>query len=83
MVEQILGERVKPPPVLAKSEQVGLVDLPVDNPGRHVRRGLLSATDYEAENKEKSSLSTALAFRYLKAEGSSCSPSMKTKESIA
>ncbi|MGD1910405.1 MAG: CHASE2 domain-containing protein [Rivularia sp. (in: cyanobacteria)] len=67
-VEKITGERVKPPPELKKTGQVGLSDLVLDR-DRHVRRALLSAKDKKENNIDKGSLATVVALKYLEKEG--------------
>ena len=69
VAEKIIGERVKPPPALSGSQQIGLVDFILDIPDRKIRRGLLSAIDDEADNQIKLSLAAQLALSYLAAEG--------------
>jgi CHASE2 domain-containing sensor protein/DNA-binding response OmpR family regulator len=69
VAEKMIGERVQPPPALRNSDQVGLVDFILDIPDRNIRRGLLSATDEQAEGQVKLSLAVQLALKYLKAEG--------------
>lgn len=66
-VEQIIGERVNPPPELKKKGQVGLADLVLDG-DRHVRRALLTSEDVKEEGKIKAGLATLVALKYLEAE---------------
>ncbi|MGB3513942.1 MAG: CHASE2 domain-containing protein, partial [Microcoleaceae cyanobacterium] len=65
-VEKVIGEKVKPPPVLKKKEQVGIVDLFPDSDGK-VRRGLLSYRN--SDGAVKFSLATKLALMYLETKG--------------
>jgi adenylate cyclase len=65
-VEKIAGNPVKPPPALAKKDQVGLADLVIDADGK-VRRGLISIkTD---EGAIHLNLGIRLAMTYLEAKG--------------
>jgi adenylate cyclase len=65
-VEKVIGDEVKPPPILKQQEQVALADLVRDADGK-IRRGLLSI---ELDSGEvKLGLATRLAVMYLSAEG--------------
>jgi adenylate cyclase len=59
-------QQIPPPPVLANLDQVGFVDLIIDEDGK-VRRDLISARD--KEGKPLLSLGTILALKYLEKEG--------------
>ena len=64
-IEKVSGDKVPPPPTLAKLEQVAAADLISDSDGK-IRRALLSI---KPENKPtKLGLGTALALRYLSQE---------------
>ena len=65
-VEKAIGDRVAPPPILAKQQQVALADLLIDSDGK-VRRGLLSVRTPTSE--VKLSLAARLALMYLASEG--------------
>ncbi|WP_210437106.1 CHASE2 domain-containing protein [Oxynema aestuarii] len=67
-VEKIIGDRVAPPPILKASDRVALADLILDS-DRTVRRGLLSATDFQDGNTIKLGLGVRLALSYLESEG--------------
>jgi CHASE2 domain-containing sensor protein/CheY-like chemotaxis protein/nitrogen-specific signal transduction histidine kinase len=65
-VKKLVGDRVAPPPTLAKLDQVALADLILDTDGK-VRRGLLSVGD---ENGEIFlGLATRLSLMYLEPKG--------------
>ncbi|WP_339378484.1 CHASE2 domain-containing protein [Calothrix sp. NIES-2100] len=65
-VKKLVGDRVAPPPTLAKLNQVALADLVLDTDGK-VRRGLLSVGD---ENGEiYLGLATRLSLMYLEPKG--------------
>ena len=65
-IEKAVGQRIAPPPILAKLGQVGLADQILDGDGK-VRRALLSIRS--PENKIHLNLGLRLALHYLKAEG--------------
>ncbi|NER37369.1 MAG: CHASE2 domain-containing protein [Oscillatoria sp. SIO1A7] len=67
-IENILGARVPPPPILKELGQVALANVIWDR-DRKVRRGLLSAQDSEDGGRIKLTLPTQLALMYLEAEG--------------
>jgi CHASE2 domain-containing sensor protein/nitrogen-specific signal transduction histidine kinase/DNA-binding NarL/FixJ family response regulator len=67
-VEKITGDRVNPPPVLKKLNQVALADLVLDG-DRKVRRALLTAQDTKEGNAVKAGLATQVAMKYLEADG--------------
>ena len=67
-IENILGARVPPPPILKDLGQVALANVILDR-DRKVRRGLLSAKDSEDGGRIKLTLPTQLALMYLEAEG--------------
>jgi diguanylate cyclase (GGDEF)-like protein len=65
-VEKVVGERVKPSPILKQQEQVALIDLVRDADGK-IRRGLLSI---ELDSGQiQLGLATKLALMYLATEG--------------
>jgi len=64
-VEQIIGSRVGPPPVLRDNGQVALANAILDSDG-NIRRGLLSAQD---GNEVKLTLATRVALMYLEGRG--------------
>ncbi|GAP96308.1 CHASE2 domain-containing protein [Leptolyngbya sp. NIES-2104] len=66
-VEKITGDRVAPPPVLKKKDQVGIADLVLDS-DRQIRRALLTSEDIK-EQTIKAGLATRVALKYLEAEG--------------
>lgn len=65
-VQKVAGQKVAPPPVLAKNGQVSASDLLVDSDGK-VRRGLIIIGTDEGEFLE--GLGAKLALTYLEAEG--------------
>ena len=65
-VEKAIGERIAPPPILAKQQQTALSDLLIDSDGK-VRRGLLSVRTKSGE--VKLGLGAKLALMYLEQEG--------------
>ena len=67
-IENIIGARVPPPPILKELGQVALANVVLDS-DRKVRRGLLSAKDSEDGGSIKLTLPTQLALMYLEAEG--------------
>ena len=67
-IENIIGARVPPPPILKELGQVALANVMLDR-DRKVRRGLLSAQDSEDGGQIKLTLATQLALMYLEAEG--------------
>ena len=67
-IENIVGARVPPPPILKELDRVSLANVMLDR-DRKVRRGLLSAQDSEDGNRVKLTLATQLALMYLEAEG--------------
>jgi CHASE2 domain-containing sensor protein len=70
-VENIIGDRVKPSPILKAKEQVAIADLVLDD-DRYIRRVMLTAMDpKEADPKkaEKAGLATHVALKYLEADG--------------
>jgi CHASE2 domain-containing sensor protein/nitrogen-specific signal transduction histidine kinase/DNA-binding NarL/FixJ family response regulator len=67
-VEKIIGDRVKPSPVLAAKDQIAIADLVLDG-DRYARRALLTADDAKADNVTKPGLATQLALKYLAADG--------------
>ncbi len=64
-VEKVAGERVEPPPILSKLDQVALSDLVIDPDGK-IRRGLISVKDNKST---RLSLGANLAMMYLESEG--------------
>ncbi|WP_103668505.1 CHASE2 domain-containing protein [Pseudanabaena sp. BC1403] len=66
-VEKITGDRVDPPAVLKKKEQVALADLVLDS-DQKVRRALLTAEDVRDNKTIKSGLATQVALKYLESE---------------
>ncbi|MDJ0660838.1 MAG: CHASE2 domain-containing protein [Crocosphaera sp.] len=64
-IEKVIGDTIKPPAILSELEQVGFVDLVLDNDGK-IRRDLLSITSEEFG--QKLSFSLTLALTYLKEE---------------
>jgi adenylate cyclase len=70
-VENIIGDRVKPSPILKAKEQVAIADLVLDD-DRYVRRVMLTAIDPkepDPEKAEKAGLATHVALKYLEADG--------------
>ena len=65
-VQKVAGEKVAPPPALARKGQVSASDLLVDSDGK-VRRGLIITGNEEGEFIE--GLAAKLALIYLEAEG--------------
>ncbi len=65
-VQKVAGEKVAPPPALAKKGQVSASDLLVDSDGK-VRRGLIITGNEQGEFIE--GLAAKLALIYLEAEG--------------
>lgn len=63
-VEKIVNDRVSPPPVLKKLNQVALADIVLDA-DRKVRRGLLSAQDSQNSATVKTGLAAQVALKYL------------------
>lgn len=66
-VEKLQGDRVKPPPELAKRDQVGVADLVLDG-DRHVRRALLTMGDEHNPEIVRAGLATQVALKYLAGE---------------
>ncbi len=64
-IEKVVGNRIPPPPILSKLEQVGFADVVLDADGR-IRRGLMSV---QRQDRIYLSLGLQLALIYLKAEG--------------
>ncbi|MDJ0599194.1 MAG: CHASE2 domain-containing protein [Crocosphaera sp.] len=64
-IEKVIGDAIQPPPILSQLDQVGFVDLVLDNDGK-VRRDLVSITSQEFG--QKLSFSMTLAVSYLKKE---------------
>ncbi|MDJ0729115.1 MAG: CHASE2 domain-containing protein [Crocosphaera sp.] len=64
-IEKVIGDVIQPPTILSQLEQVGFVDLVLDNDGK-VRRDLVSITSQEFE--QKLSFSITLALTYLNKE---------------
>ena len=67
-IEQVIGNRVAPPPALAEINQVAIADL-VTDADRKVRRALLTAQDSEADDAIKPGLATQVAMMFLAEEG--------------
>ncbi len=65
-IKKVVGNAIAPPPILQASDQVGFVDLVLDEDGK-VRRDLLAV--YLQKDIPSLSLGAKLAFIYLKAEG--------------
>jgi adenylate cyclase len=63
----LLGDTVKPPPVLSQSDRIAAVDLVLDSDGK-IRRGLMSLKPAQY-NRTILSLSARLALMYLEQEG--------------
>ena len=78
-VEKAIGDRVSPPPALAKQQQVALADLLIDSDGK-VRRGLLSVRVKSGE--VKLGLATRLALMYLTEEGVELKPVKNSQKRI-
>ena len=74
-VEKAIGDRVSPPPILEKQQQIALADLLIDSDGK-VRRGLLSVREKTGE--VKLSLAARLALMYLSREGIELKPVRNT-----
>jgi adenylate cyclase len=81
-VENIIGDRVKPSPILKAQEQVALADLVLDD-DRYIRRVMLTANDPKEPNPEKAEkagLATHVALKYLEADGINLEPIPGTKQ---
>jgi adenylate cyclase len=81
-VENIIGDRVKPSPMLKAKEQVALADLVLDD-DRYIRRVMLTANDPKEPNPEKAEkagLATHVALKYLEADGIKLDPIPGTKQ---
>lgn len=63
----LLGDTVKPPPVLSQRDRIAAVDLVLDSDGK-IRRGLMSLKPAQY-NRTILSLSARLALMYLEKEG--------------
>lgn len=70
-VEKVIGDAVKPSPVLEDLDQIALADLVIDRDGK-IRRSLLSIKLDDGE--VKLGLATRLALMYLAAEGIELKP---------
>jgi CHASE2 domain-containing sensor protein/CheY-like chemotaxis protein len=70
-VENIIGDRVKPSPILKAKQQIAIADLVLDD-DRYIRRAMLTAIDPkepDPEKAEKAGLATHVALKYLEADG--------------
>jgi CHASE2 domain-containing sensor protein/nitrogen-specific signal transduction histidine kinase/DNA-binding NarL/FixJ family response regulator len=70
-IENIIGDRVKPSPILKAKEQVAIADLVLDD-DRYIRRALLTVMDpkeADPDKAQKAGLATHVALKYLEADG--------------